>query len=105
MIARIWHGYTEKHNANAYENLLRTEVFHWIESKQIKGYRGIQLLRNEQPDETAFITIMWFDELQSIIDFAGTDYEKAVVLPEAEALLKRYDERCQHYEVAIDGYT
>lgn len=104
MIARIWYGYTVKENADGYENLLRTEVFHWIESKQIKGYHGIQLMRKEGEDETTFITIMWFDELQNIIDFAGSDYEKAVVLPEAQALLKRYDARSQHYEVAIDKY-
>lgn len=47
---------------------------------------------------------MWFDEWQSIIDFAGTDYEKAVVLPEAQALLKRYDTKSQHYEVAVHKF-
>jgi heme-degrading monooxygenase HmoA len=104
MIARIWNGDTSNENADKYENLLRTEVFHWIASKEIKGYNGIQLLRKEHTDETAFTTIMWFDEIQNIIDFAGEDYEKAVVLPEAQALLKRYDDRSAHYEVVIDKY-
>ena len=104
MIAKMWYGYTTKENAHAYENLLKTEVFHWIDSKEIKGYRGIQLLRNEQAYETEFITIMWFDELQDVINFAGTDYEKAVVLPEAHALLKRCEVRTKHYDVVIDKY-
>lgn len=37
MIARIWHGYTTKENADRYKTLLRTEIFHRIETKQIKG--------------------------------------------------------------------
>jgi hypothetical protein len=31
--------------------------------------------------------------------FAGEDYERAVIPPEAQRLLKRYDERSQHYEL------
>jgi hypothetical protein len=31
--------------------------------------------------------------------FAGTDYETAVVPPEARALLLRFDERSAHYAV------
>ena len=33
---------------------------------------------------------------------AGEDYEQAVVEPEARALLSRFDERSEHYEVVID---
>lgn len=102
MIARIWHGYTELNNADAYETLLKNEIFHWIAGKNISGYKGIQLLKKKSDDEIEFITIMWFNDLQSIIDFAGVDYEIAVVLPQAKALLKRFDARSQHYEVAED---
>lgn len=100
MIARIWHGYTDPQNADAYEILLRTEIFEWISDKNITGYKGIQLLKRQLNDETEFITIMWFDNLQSIVEFAGADYETAVVLPHAKALLKRFDVKSQHYEVA-----
>ena len=34
--------------------------------------------------------------------FAGDDYESAVVLPEARALLDEFDERSAHYEVLIE---
>ncbi|HET9055974.1 MAG TPA: antibiotic biosynthesis monooxygenase [Chitinophagaceae bacterium] len=100
MIARIWHGYTDKSNANAYETLLKNEIFTGIAKKNIVGYKGIQLLRRELENEVEFITIMWFDTLQAIKDFAGTDYETAVVLPQARALLKRFDAKSQHYEIA-----
>src|SRR5262249_27473900 len=45
MITRIWHGWTNPENANAYESLLRNEIFPSIERRQIPGYRGISLLR------------------------------------------------------------
>jgi len=42
---------------------------------------------------------MWFDSFEAIRSFAGDDYEVAVVPPKARAVLKRFDERSQHYEV------
>jgi hypothetical protein len=53
-------------------------------------------------NEVELITIMWFDSLDSVRKFAGEDYEESVVLPQAQALLSRYDRRSQHYEVRID---
>jgi hypothetical protein len=44
MISRLWHGYTSLDNADAYENLLKSEIFVGINSRKIEGYRGIQLI-------------------------------------------------------------
>jgi len=99
MISRIWHGYTIKANADAYEDLLKKEIFVGISNHNIKGYEGIQLLRRELANEVEFITIMWFDSIDAVRDFAGNDYEQAVVPPKARSLLLRFDERSQHYEV------
>jgi hypothetical protein len=99
VISRIWHGWTTFENADAYESLLRTEIFLHIEGRQIKGYKGIQLLRRELETEVEFITIMWFESIESIEEFAGEDYEIAVVPTEAKMLLSRFDEHSQHYEV------
>ena len=41
--------------------------------------------------------------MAAIKAFAGADYETAVVRPDAHALLKRYDARSRHYEVAVEG--
>lgn len=102
MISRIWHGYTTAANADAYEALLRTEIFTGIGERQIAGYRGIQLFRRDLGQETEFITVMWFDSLDDVRAFAGDDYEVAVVPSKARALLARFDERSQHYEVRAD---
>jgi heme-degrading monooxygenase HmoA len=99
MISRIWHGWTTPQNADAYEALLRDEIFHGIVGREINGFRRIELFRASLNDEVEFITVMWFDDLAAIKAFAGDDYEAAVVPPEARVLLKRFDVRSQHYEV------
>ncbi len=102
MIGRIWHGWTTTENADAYETLLKNEIFIGIQERQIYGYRGIQLLRRTHETEVEFITIMWFDSLDSVRIFAGEDYETAVVPPKARELLSRFDVRSQHYEVKAE---
>jgi heme-degrading monooxygenase HmoA len=98
MITRIWHGWTTPQNAQAYEELLRTEIFQGIVTRRIEGFRGIDLLRRSHPEEVEFVTIMWFDSLAAVQAFAGPDHEAAVVPPAARALLHRFDARSAHYE-------
>ena len=102
MISRIWHGWTSHENADAYEALLKSEIFLGIENRQITGYKGIHLLRREIDNEVEFITIMWFESLEAVRAFAGEDYELAVVPPKARVLLSRFDTRSQHYEVKAE---
>jgi heme-degrading monooxygenase HmoA len=99
MIARIWHGWTTPDNANTYEALLKQEIFVGIERRHIPGFEGIRLLRRVAGDEVEFITLMWFASIDAVREFAGADYEAAVVPPRARAVLSRFDERSQHYEV------
>lgn len=99
MIARIWHGWTTRENADVYEALLRHEIFIGIQDRQIAGFREIQLLRRSLETEVEFTTIMWFDSIEAVRAFAGDDYEVAVVPPQARALLSRFDARSQHYEI------
>ena len=102
MIGRIWHGYTTPANADAYEALLKSEILVGIQSRRIAGYRGMRLLRRDIGTEVEFVTIMWFDSLDAVRAFAGDDYAAAVVPSSARALLSRFDERSQHYEVRAD---
>jgi hypothetical protein len=99
MICRIWHGWTSSANADAYEQLLLTEIFHGISARGIQGYHGIELLRRPAAEAVEFVTMMWFESLDAVRAFAGPDYEVAVVPPAAWALLDRFDARSAHYEV------
>ena len=102
MISRIWHGYTTVDHADTYENLLKEEIFVGIAGRQIQGYRGIQLLKRSVGAEVEFITEMWFDSLEAVREFAGEDYEVAVVPPKARAVLSHFDARSQHYEIRVE---
>ena len=102
MIARIWHGWTSLQNADKYETLLKDEIFVGIQNRHIPGFKSIQLLRRSMANEVEFITIMIFDSLDAVCEFAGTDYEQAVVPEEARAVLSRFDQRSQHYEIKTE---
>ena len=96
---RIWHGWTTPERADDYERLLLGEVFPGIEAKGIAGYRSIELLRRDLGDEVEFVTIMTFDSLQSVIDFQGEDYQRCYVPDAAQAILQRWDQVSDHFEV------
>lgn len=99
MIARLWHGWTRPENADAYERLLKTEIFPGILAKAIPGFREIELLRRPAGEEVEFVTVMWFDRLDNVQAFVGEDYEVAYVPAAARKLLARFDARSQHYEL------
>ena len=102
MNLRIWHGWTDPANADAYEALLKEEIFVGIDDRKISGYDGIRLLRRDLDREVEFVTIMTFQDLDAVRQFAGEDYEVAVVPNKARALLARFDQRSQHYQVRAD---
>ncbi len=102
MISRIWHGWTTPGNADKYEALLKKEIFIGIHNRHIRGFKGIQLLRRKTGEEIEFITIMVFTSLGAVREFAGEDYEAAVVPEKAREILSHFDERSQHYEIRAE---
>ena len=99
MISRLWHGWTTRSNADAYENLLRTEVLPGIH--RVRGFQGAHLLRRDAGEEVEFVTITLFDSMDAVKEFAGEDYEVAVVPAAARKLLARFDARSAHYETVL----
>jgi len=99
MISRLWHGWTARENAGAYEKLLREEVLPGIH--RIRGFKGAQVLQRNVQNEIEFVTITLFDSIEAVKEFAGEDYEVAVVPPPARKLLSRFDARSAHYETVF----
>ena len=99
MICRVWRGWTTPDNADAYENVVRGEVIPGIEARRIPGFRSIDLVRREREHDVEFMTLMWFDNLDSVRKFQGDDYEAAHVPASARAVLADFDSRSAHYEV------
>ncbi len=100
MIARIWRGWTERTDATTYEKMLRDEIFPSIVERNIKGYRGAELFIREDGNETEFVTLLRFDSMDAVKEFAGSDETKPVIFPGVERLLTRM-EPARHYRIAI----
>jgi antibiotic biosynthesis monooxygenase (ABM) superfamily enzyme len=100
MIARIWHGWTKRADANAYEQMLREEIFPSIAARKIEGYRGAELFICEDGDDVEFVTLLRFDSMDAVKKFAGPDASKPVIFPKAERLITRM-EQPRHYRIAI----
>ena len=101
MIGRVWHGWTTRGNAPAYEALLCTKVLPSIAARGILGYRGAHVLKREGGEEVEFVTLLWFDSIEAVRAFAGEDHEIAVVPENARKLLIRFDARSRHYETLL----
>ena len=99
MISRLWHGWTSRENAGAYEDLLRREILPGIH--RVKGYRGALLLRKDAGDEIEFVTLTMFDSMDAVRAFAGDNYGAPVVPAEARKLLSRFDARAEHYQTIL----
>lgn len=98
MITRLWRGWTTRENADAYAHFLLAELFPSM--RAIPGFLGADLLRHDDGDEVAFVTLTRFDSLAAIRAFAGDDYETPVLEPAARSLLARYDERAAHFDTS-----
>jgi antibiotic biosynthesis monooxygenase (ABM) superfamily enzyme len=98
MITRMWRGWTTPGAADDYERFLLDELFPSM--REIPGFRGAEVLRRPDGDEVAFVTLVRFEALEDVMQFAGDDWERPVIEPRAAELLSRRDERAAHYETA-----
>src|SRR5258708_32483653 len=97
MLARVWKGWTKTENADAYEALLREVVYPQL--RELPGYQGGYILRQDNAGESEFVTVNLFESLEAVIAFAGPDYESPVFEPEARRLLSKVEPLAHHYEV------
>jgi len=104
MISRIWHGWTSRENAAAYEELLKAEILPGIASRKIRGLQGAHLLRRDVAEGVEFVTILWFESLDAVREFAGEDYEASVVPEMARRLLSCFDARAAHYDTLLSPF-
>lgn len=102
MISRIWRWWTSADDADAYEELLRTEILPGIAERRVDGYRGAHLLRRDLADGVEFVTLCWFESMDAVREFAGERPEVAVVPESARLLLDHFDATAQHYETLLD---
>jgi heme-degrading monooxygenase HmoA len=75
MIARIWHGRTQRTHVDAYFTFLQQRAIPDYQS--IPGNRAVHMLRREEDDVCDFLTISLWDSLASIKQSAGENIAEA----------------------------
>src|SRR5215831_13521270 len=89
VIARVWRGWTKAENADAYERLLKETVY--PKFYNMNGYRGGYVLRQDNGDESEFVTVNLFESLEAVKAVAGPDYEIPMIEPEARRYLSKIE--------------
>ncbi|SRR5258706_6484670 len=98
MIARTWRGVEESNEkARAYLRHLEDKVLPALQ--KIPGHRGVRVLRREDSGRVEVLVMTFWDSMDAVRRFAGADPERAVVEPEARAVLADFDDFVRHYEV------
>ena len=97
MIVRVWKGWKKTENADAYEWLLREEVYPQL--REIEGHLGGYILRYDNDNGSEFVAFNLFRSLDVVKAFAGSDYDVPVFEPEARRLLSRVEPIARHYDV------
>ena len=97
MIVRSWTGYASLPRAADYPNHLLDSVRPRL--KALPGFQGLYLLRRMREHEVEYRVLTLWSSMEAIGAFAGLTPERAVVEPEAQAVLTRYDAHVEHFEV------
>lgn len=97
MIVRIWRGWTRPEDTDAYASYIReTGLAAYADTP---GNEGAYLISRPDGDKVEFLTISFWDSLDSIRGFAGDDIDVAVFYPEDDRFLVDRDEQVRHYRV------
>lgn len=99
MIARLWCGQATPDNAAAYQDHFNHHVYPSLGA--LAGHRGAWLLRRDVEGRVEFLAVTMWDSIESIRAFAGDDVQRAVVEPEARAVLDTFDSVARHFEVVV----
>lgn len=97
MIARIWHGITPRSKADDYVEYVKKTGINDYQTTE--GNLAVHFLRRIEGEQSHFLTITFWDSVESIKKFAGEDYEKARYYPEDRDFLLEFEEQVVHYEV------
>jgi heme-degrading monooxygenase HmoA len=97
MILRMWKARATTKRAPDYIQHATNKVFPKV--RAIEGHRGEYLLRREVEDGVELVVLTLWESMEAVRRFAGAEPDKAVVEPEARAVLTSFDEYVTHFEV------
>ena len=99
MISRQWTGLCKKEKAEDYIQHLRKDTFGRL--GQLKGFIKASILKREIGEGIEFLIVTEWESLNAIKQFAGNDYDTAVVPENVQKMMVRYDNTVRHYEINL----
>jgi len=97
-VARVWHGLTREANAAVY--LRHVETKGLTSYRAAQGNRGAFVLHRVSNGVAEFFVISFWDSLDSIRSFVGSDdVNQAIYFPEDRALLLCPEPEVKHYQI------
>lgn len=101
MIVRTWKGRSRTESADAYLRHVTGVVFPKL--RQLQGYLRGRVFRRSRDRRVEFLVVTEWASWDAIRAFAGEHMDRAVVEPEAQAVLADYDEHVDHFELVHDS--
>ncbi|MGE5072497.1 MAG: antibiotic biosynthesis monooxygenase family protein [Anaerolineae bacterium] len=97
MIVRMWHGRVPSSKADEYGEFTSTRAI--PDYRSVPGNLSVHILRRTEGDVTHFVTLTFWEDIESIKGFAGPNVEKAKYYPEDKDFLLEFEPTVVHYEV------
>jgi uncharacterized protein YciI/heme-degrading monooxygenase HmoA len=97
MILRMWRAKSDPVRADAYIEHAKQRVFPLLHKSG--GYRGAYILRRILDATAEVVVVTFWESMAAVRQFAGAHPEKAVVEPEAKAVLLDFDRVVSHFEI------
>jgi heme-degrading monooxygenase HmoA len=69
------------------------------EYQETPGNKAAYILRRKVGERTEFITLSFWDSIESVRAFAGTDVDQAVFYPDDDRYLVERDDTVTHYDL------
>ena len=101
MIVRMWHGRVPTIKAKAYREFVNERAI--PDYRSVPGNLSVHILERTEGDITHFITLTFWQDLESIRGFAGEAVEKAKYYPEDQDFLLEFEPEVAHYRVVGQG--
>jgi heme-degrading monooxygenase HmoA len=97
MILRMWRAQSTVEKAGEYIRHATTKVFPALHA--IEGHRGAYLLRHTRGDTVELVVLTLWESMNAVRKFAGAEPNRAVVEPDARAVLTSFDDFVTHFDV------
>ena len=97
MIVRMWHGRVKTINAQAYREFTIQRAIPDYQS--VVGNLSVDILERQEGEITHFMTMTFWENMESIKAFAGENPELAKYYPEDKDFLLEFERNVVHYTV------